>query len=881
MPLETRPSPIPLEVIDIMRASFVRVFLLLIAVLTASAAPALAVDELCDPAYQDCRAKVLKLIADEDEGLDVAFWFMEDSRFANAIIARWRAGVPVRVIIDTKANSTYTTNVRMLQLLKDAGIPMRRKVSDYLHWKMMLFAGQNTVQFSGANYSPNAFVWSDSPYTNYVDEVIYFTSDPEVVKTFMVKYDDVWTASSDYQNYANITAPLARVYPTFPITDQSPELNFPYNRSTTSPEHFTTRSVGRYNAEDAGIDSIIYRIDDGRHTAALLAAVKRGVPVRVMTEQVQYRDKARYLHSYNIDQLYAGGVKVKFRGHLGLTHEKLTLLHEQQMAIFGSSNWTLSSANQQLEHNYFTTKPWLYSWARDHFERKWNNLGPVPETKPFVPLPPDAPSVRAPANAAVGVVGPSVALKWYAGLWAHFYDVYFGTDPNNLTKVAENASLGGPSKTTAASEYKTYTVSVQPSTTYYWKVVSKTAANVSKSGSVWSFRTEGPLPSAGDGDVVLYAGRATQRVGNWAATADSSAAGGVRMWNRNAGLAKPTAPSATPADYFELSFMADAGVPYKLWLRGMAEKNSYNNDSVFVQFSDSVSSSGASTYRIGTTAGTSVTIEECSSCGLSGWGWADNVIGGTGAPIYFASSGTHTIRIQRREDGVSIDQIVLSRSRYLTSPPGYAKNDGTRLAENGGTSGEEPPPPPPPPPALPSGWSGQDVGSTGVAGSASVSGGTFTVGGSGADIWGTADAFHYAYRSLSGDGQIVARVASLSGSHEWTKVGVMIRQSTAAGAAHASMFVSKSKGLAFQRRTAAGGVSTHTTGGTGTAPKWVRLRRVGNVITASVSSDGSAWIDVDSDTIALSGPALIGLAVTSHSTSSTATGTFDSVSITP
>jgi hypothetical protein len=506
----------------------------------------------------------------------------------------------------------------------------------------------------------------------------------------------------------------------------------------------------------------------------------------------------------------------------------------------------------------------------------------VPETKPFVPLPPDAPSVRAPANAAEGVVGSSVTLKWYAGLWAHFYDVYFGTDPNNLPLEAAGLHLG-PSKTTASGEYRSYTVSgLQPSTTYYWRVVSKTAANMSKSGAVWSFRTEGPLPSAGDGDVVLYAGRATQRVGNWAATADSTAAGGVRMWNRNASLAKPTAPSATPADYFEMSFTADARVPYKLWLRGMAEKNSYNNDSVFVQFSDSVTSSGAATYRIGTTGGTSVTIEECNSCGLSGWGWADNVIGGTGATIYFASSGTHTIRIQRREDGVSIDQIVLSRSRYLTSPPGYAKNDATRLAENGGTSGGElPPPPPPPPPALPSGWTGQDVGAPGAEGSASVSGGTFTVRGAGADVWGTADAFHYAYRSLSGDGHIVARVASLSGSHEWTKVGVMIRQSTAAGAAHATMFVSKSKGLAFQRRTAAGAVSTHTSGGTGTAPRWVRLRRVGNVITASVSSDGSAWTEVGSDTIALDAQALIGLAVTSHSTSSTATGTFDNVSITP
>ena len=55
----------------------------------------------------------------------------------------------------------------------------------------------------------------------------------------------------------------------------------------------------------------------------------------------------------------------------------------------------------------------------------------------------------------------------------------------------------------------------------------------------------------------------------------------------------------------------------------------------------------------------------------------------------------------------------------------------------------------------------RDVGAVGVAGSASYSNGTFTVSGSGDDVWGTADAFHYAYQSLSGDGQIVARVASV------------------------------------------------------------------------------------------------------------------------
>jgi hypothetical protein len=61
--------------------------------------------------------------------------------------------------------------------------------------------------------------------------------------------------------------------------------------------------------------------------------------------------------------------------------------------------------------------------------------------------------------------------------------------------------------------------------------------------------------------------------------------------------------------------------------------------------------------------------------------------------------------------------------------------------------------------AIPAPWSTADVGSVGVIGSASYDAGTFTVNGSGADIWGSADGFRFVYRPMSGDGEIVARVA--------------------------------------------------------------------------------------------------------------------------
>jgi hypothetical protein len=194
-----------------------------------------------------------------------------------------------------------------------------------------------------------------------------------------------------------------------------------------------------------------------------------------------------------------------------------------------------------------------------------------------------------------------------------------------------------------------------------------------------------------------------------------------------------------------------------------------------------------------------------------------------------------------------------------------------------------PPPPPPPSTALPAGWTNADIGSVGAAGSATFdpATATFTVKGAGADVWGTADAFQYAWRSLSGDGTIQARVVSVSNVNSWVKAGVMIRASTAPGSAHGFMLVSAGKGLAFQRRKASGGLSLNTYGGTGSAPNWVRLKRAGNVITASVSQNGTSWTVVGSDTIALGQSVLVGLAVSSHVRGTTATVRFDNVTVQP
>jgi hypothetical protein len=170
--------------------------------------------------------------------------------------------------------------------------------------------------------------------------------------------------------------------------------------------------------------------------------------------------------------------------------------------------------------------------------------------------------------------------------------------------------------------------------------------------------------------------------GPWSILSDPTAASGVRVYNVNAGLPKVTTPR-WPAPDISLEFVADPAMAYKLWLRLKADRDSWANDSVWVQFAWSADAAGAPAYRIGTPSGLAVSLEECVNCGVAGWGWQDDgwgTMNRNGVLIRFPEGGRQQMIIQPREDGVSIDQVVLSAEKYLTTPPGAAKNDATILS---------------------------------------------------------------------------------------------------------------------------------------------------------------------------------------------------------
>jgi RHS repeat-associated protein len=186
-------------------------------------------------------------------------------------------------------------------------------------------------------------------------------------------------------------------------------------------------------------------------------------------------------------------------------------------------------------------------------------------------------------------------------------------------------------------------------------------------------------------------------------------------------------------------------------------------------------------------------------------------------------------------------------------------------------------------PILPSGWVDLDVGSVGIAGSATYSNGTFTIEGAGTDINGTADGMHFVYQPLSGDGTIVARVFNLQGSYYYPKAGVMIRETLSPSSTHAYIFEQQPAGIIyyFEYRPTTGGSTVQPSEFYGSSPYWVKVTRSGSVFSGYLSFDGVNWVQVgSSQTINMATNVYFGLAVTNDTTNSLATGTFDHVSIT-
>jgi hypothetical protein len=464
--------------------------------LIASGTTAEAQDTVLFPAYQDARTPILNRVRNEPSRLDVATWYLTDRLITAAIVQRFRAGLPVRIIGDRVSIFEIDPATRReFEYLATNGVPIRLRYHptsfpSIMHWKCGIFVGLNTVEFGSANWTP--FELAPASATNFKDETALFTTDPALVNAFRTRFDQMWADTTNFLDWPEaylretgtpwtqpMAIPRARLEPDRPtppglIWSQGPELNNPLTA-------MIDRSPG-------GIDMITYRLSVPNITDALIRKLQARLPVRIFIEPSQYRNAdfpEYWLTGSRMDQLWRAGAQIKQRTHQGLTHMKVVMTPTEGM--LGSSNFT---ANWERDHNYFfqaAARPPLHAQLVNRFAQMWADTA---NYRAFQPLPPRAPTPVSPSNGATAVPDPT--LTWQRAAWAVAFDVYIGTSPTNLAFAGR---VNAPQIEDPPTRYAfTPPGGLLPRTRYYWRVVSRTFATdvnpaLVAASPTWSFTT--------------------------------------------------------------------------------------------------------------------------------------------------------------------------------------------------------------------------------------------------------------------------------------------------------------------------------------------------------------------------------------------------------
>ncbi|CAN5864463.1 hypothetical protein BH24ACI4_BH24ACI4_08120 [soil metagenome] len=491
------------------RTAFVGALLALSTFLIA-ARPAAAQEQMLFPATDNAHAAILQKIWNENVRLDIATWYLIDREITQALVNRFQAGVPVRVLGDWEAIFNIDPNTRReYEFLASYGVPIRLRYHptsypELMHWKAGIFVGQNTVEFGSANWTGFELApWSS---TNFKDETVMFTNDSAIVNAFLTKFDQMWANTSEFLDwpevYRNVTG---NTWPT-PMSISRARLEgdhpSPPGMGWSQGPELNNAMAAEIDREASQVDLVVYRLSDPVITDALVRRLQAGVPVRIFVEPLQYRQRSwpeYWLTGAHIDRLWVAGAQIKVRTHEGLTHMKSLIT--SRVALNGSSNFT---RNWQRDHNYFISalsKPALYGAMKDRFNAMWRDTTNYGN---FYPRRPEEPVLLGPGNGATGV-STTPKFEWNRPAWATAFDVYVGTSPGALTFQARvDAQLVQDPPNTYSW---TPSQALQGGATYYWQVVSRTLAtavdpSIVAASTVRSFTTSGSGGGGGGGGVL-------------------------------------------------------------------------------------------------------------------------------------------------------------------------------------------------------------------------------------------------------------------------------------------------------------------------------------------------------------------------------------------
>ena len=170
-----------------------------------------------------------------------------------------------------------------------------------------------------------------------------------------------------------------------------------------------------------------------------------------------------------------------------------------------------------------------------------------------------------------------------------------------------------------------------------------------------------------------------------------------------------------------------------------------------------------------------------------------------------------------------------------------------------------------------------DVGNVLHPGSATYDGAkkTYTLTGSGENIWSTADAFNFAWKKVSGDVDLTADISFANpGGNEHKKAVLMFRQSLDADSAYADVAVHGNGLIALQYRDEKS-ETTHEVQSNVSAPSKLRITRRGNYVYLSLAGPGQdLQYSGASIRVPLQGTFYAGIGLCAHDKNAIETATF-------
>jgi len=469
----------------------------------------------------------------------------------------------------------------------------------------------------------------------------------------------------------------------------------------------------------------------------------------------------------------------------------------------------------------------------------------------------------------------NVRLSWTAGFGAKLHYIFFGEDYDEV----DNAAAGIPNGATTYSPGP-----LKLAKTYYWRIDEFDGAGMHK-GEVWSFTTEGAVSGPNPADDAVDVKPSV-----------------VLSWNAGAVAASHEVYFGADADAVK---NATTDSPEYKGPKALGEE-SYDPGTLMLNTSyywriDEVNAASTESPWAGNVwsfaTGDFFVIDDFEAYDANDnqiwFAWHDGLgYGAMGSPDFFGGNGTGAA--VGDETTASYTEETIVRPGGLQSMPfvfdnnkqGFSKYSEVELTLSAVRD-----------------WTAEGVAELSIwfrGNAASVGSfvegpiGTYTMTATGADIWNDADAFHYAYKTLTGAGSIIAKVNSVEQANNWSKAGVMIRDTLSAGSKFAAVYVTPTdaadgtatNGCTFQARldtdiAAVSDSAVRTAEQLAiVAPYWVKLERdVAGNFRASFSADGSTWRQMswNPQSISMGSNVYIGLALTSHDAALTCEAVFSNV----